>query len=71
MRLVFALAALLAAGAALAQADPLPAWNDGVAKARIVGFVRAVTEQGGRDYVPPADRIAVFGSRSRRRSKGT
>jgi hypothetical protein len=41
-------------------ADPLPSWNDGPAKARIVAFVRAVTDQGGKDYVPPAERIATF-----------
>jgi phosphoserine phosphatase len=59
-RAVAALATLVVAGAALAQSDPLPSWNEGTAKARIVGFVQAVTEQGGKDYVPPADRIAVF-----------
>jgi phosphoglycolate phosphatase-like HAD superfamily hydrolase len=57
---IVALAAFLAASAALAQTDPLPSWNDGPAKARIVGFVQAVTAQEGKDYVPPADRIAVF-----------
>ena len=52
---------MLAAAAALAQAvDPLPSWNDGAAKARIVAFVQAVTQPGGRDFVAPADRIAVF-----------
>jgi phosphoserine phosphatase len=51
----------LAAAAAFGQGvDPLPSWNDGAAKARIVGFVQAVTEQGGKDFVAPADRIAVF-----------
>jgi phosphoserine phosphatase len=51
----------LAAAACGAQApDPLPSWNDGAAKARIVALVQAVTQQGGRDYVAPADRIAVF-----------
>jgi hypothetical protein len=60
IRWVLAVAALVAAAAASAQTDPLPSWNDGAAKARIVGFVKAVTEQGGKDYVPPADRIAVF-----------
>jgi phosphoglycolate phosphatase-like HAD superfamily hydrolase len=56
-----AIALALAAAAARAQpADPLPSWNDGPAKARIVAFVRAVTEQGGKDYVPPAERIATF-----------
>jgi len=41
-------------------ADPLPSWNDGTAKTTIMEFVAAVTEKGGRDYVEPAERIAVF-----------
>jgi phosphoglycolate phosphatase-like HAD superfamily hydrolase len=57
---IAALVALAAVSAASAQTDPLPSWNDGPARARIVGFVQAVTEEGGKDYVPPADRIAVF-----------
>jgi hypothetical protein len=62
-RLIAALAALVAwtiSPVALAQADPLPSWNEGAAKARIVAFVRAVTEPGSKDFVPPAERIAVF-----------
>jgi hypothetical protein len=42
------------------QSDPLPSWNEGAAKARIVAFVQAVTQPGGADFVAPADRIAVF-----------
>jgi phosphoserine phosphatase len=57
---VMLLAAWALGPAALAQTDPLPSWNDGAAKARIVAFVQAVTEPGGKDFVPPADRIAVF-----------
>ncbi len=38
----------------------LPSWHDGAAKARIVAFVSAVTEPGSKDFVPPAERIAVF-----------
>jgi phosphoserine phosphatase len=46
---------------AFAQApDPLPSWNDGVAKKAITGFVAKVTNEGGPDFVPPAERIAVF-----------
>ncbi|MCC7326078.1 MAG: haloacid dehalogenase-like hydrolase [Burkholderiales bacterium] len=41
-------------------ADPLPSWNAGPAKARIVDFVKAVSTGGSKDYVAPADRIAVF-----------
>ena len=62
---------LAAVGAALAlaacapmpgapPADPLPSWNEGANKQRIVDFVQAVTTAGGKDYVAPADRIAVF-----------
>jgi phosphoserine phosphatase len=55
------LASLLAlASAGVHAADPLPSWNDGPAKSRILGFVQAVTDHSGNDYVPPADRIAVF-----------
>ena len=41
-------------------ADALASWNEGASKARIVAFVQAVTEAGGKDYVAPAERIAVF-----------
>jgi len=51
----------LAFATAVAQAnDGLPSWNDGPAKAAIVQFVKDVTTEGGKDYVPPAERIAVF-----------
>ena len=45
---------------ARAERDPLASWNDSTAKQAIVAFVAAVTEKGGADYVPPAERIAVF-----------
>jgi phosphoserine phosphatase len=60
LRAFVALAALLVVQLAWAQSDPLPAWNDGPAKQRIVDFVRTVTTEGGKGYVPPAERIAVF-----------
>ena len=53
------LAALVACAAPLA-AEPLPSWKDGEAKAAIVDFVAAVTTEGSPDFVPPAERIAVF-----------
>ncbi len=43
-----------------ADADGLPSWNEGDAKARITGFVEAVTDPAGQDYLPPSERIAVF-----------
>src|SRR5262245_6478781 len=48
---------LVASGA---RAQPLESWNDGPAKARILAFVQATTEAGGKDFVPPSERIAVF-----------
>lgn len=45
---------------AAAQTDPLPSWNDGAVKTAIVDFVDRVTEEGGEDFVPAAERIAVF-----------
>ena len=41
-------------------AGPLPSWNDGAAKKSVVEFVAKVTKEGGSDFVPPAERIAVF-----------
>ena len=45
---------------ALAQADPLPSWNDGPAKKAITDFVGKVTRAGGPDFVPVPERIATF-----------
>jgi hypothetical protein len=41
-------------------ADPLPSWNDGPAKRGILAFVDKVTREGSPDFLPPAERIAVF-----------
>ena len=38
----------------------LPSWNEGAAKSAIVDFVARVTKEGGKDYVPPPERIATF-----------
>jgi len=43
-----------------AQTDALPSWNNGQSKARIVSFVEQVTKAGSSNFVPPAERIAVF-----------
>jgi phosphoserine phosphatase len=42
------------------KAGPLPSWNDGKAKQSIIDFVRRVSVKGGKDFVPPAERIATF-----------
>jgi hypothetical protein len=43
-----------------AGSDPLPSWNDGAVKQAIVAFVARVTKDGGPDFVPGPERIAVF-----------
>jgi len=50
---------LISVGCAQA-ADPLPSWNDGPAKSAIVDYVTKVTTAGSPDFVPVAERIAVF-----------
>ena len=44
----------------LLELTVLASWNEGAAKSAIVDFVARVTKEGGRDYVPPAERIATF-----------
>lgn len=39
---------------------PLPSWNDGPTKEKILEFVAKTTTEGSSDFVPVADRIAVF-----------
>ena len=52
---------LILATPGLARADdPLPSWNEGAAKTAIVSFVERVTKDGSPDFVPVAERIAVF-----------
>jgi len=52
---------VFAATVALPQIDdPLQSWNDGPAKKAIVHFVKEVTSTGSENFVPPAERIAVF-----------
>ncbi|MFT3685317.1 MAG: HAD family hydrolase [Phycisphaerales bacterium] len=43
-----------------AIAATLPSWNDGPSRRAIIAFVNRVTTEGGSDFVPPAERIAVF-----------
>ena len=52
--------ALLFVCARNAAASPLPSWNDGPARARIVAFVQAVTDPLSPSFVPAAERIAAF-----------
>ena len=54
------LLSLMVGGAAQAQTDPLPSWNDGITKKAIIDFVQATTTQGRPTFVQPAERIATF-----------
>jgi phosphoglycolate phosphatase-like HAD superfamily hydrolase len=54
-----ALMSTMALAASIAQADPLPSWNDGAAKQSVVGFVTRVTTRG-KNFVPESERIATF-----------
>jgi phosphoserine phosphatase len=63
-RFTVAIAALLSAILlclpAYPQTDPLPSWNNGVAKQSILSFVQHVTDKSNSTYVEPQDRIATF-----------
>ena len=41
-------------------ASPLPSWNDTAPKKAIIAFVKQVTQKRSPEFVPPAERIAVF-----------
>src|SRR6516162_4955448 len=40
--------------------DPLPSWNEGPAKAAIIGLVKSTTDSASPNFVPPEARIATF-----------
>jgi phosphoglycolate phosphatase-like HAD superfamily hydrolase len=62
LNLGFALTALAACNALAQEISPAPllSWSDGATKQAIVEFVAKVTNEGGPDFVPPAERIATF-----------
>jgi phosphoglycolate phosphatase-like HAD superfamily hydrolase len=55
-----AVAAAATAKPAVAQADPLPSWNDAMPKKAILDFVARTTSAGSREFVPVLERIATF-----------
>jgi len=57
---VLVVLACAALSTTIQAADPLPSWNHGAAKNSILQFVAKVTNEGSPDFVPPAERIAVF-----------
>ncbi len=60
-RILYILIILLMSGCSTEkQAHPLPSWNNGASKQRIIDFVKKASDASNPDYVPPAERIAVF-----------
>ncbi|RJG40367.1 HAD family hydrolase [Mesorhizobium sp. DCY119] len=59
-RLGSSLAFALIATIAVARADPLASWNDTATKQAIIDFVTTITQQGGPEFVPDDERVAVF-----------
>ncbi len=59
---VFVTVAAGLAASAVCNADPapLPSWNDTATREAILTFVRGATTPDSPDFVPPAERIAVF-----------
>jgi hypothetical protein len=57
---VLATAGWLASSGLVVAADALPSWNEGASKAAVVRFVERATMPGSPDFVPVAERIAVF-----------
>src|SRR5688572_18668805 len=64
LKLFIALVLCAVSGIAAAQSgatgNPLPSWNDREAKSTIIEFVKRVTDKNSPDFVPVAERIAVF-----------
>ena len=69
-RFIAAIVATLCLGVACSSPAPappaavprgaLPSWNDGPSKKALTSFVTRVTTDGGADFVPGPERIAVF-----------
>src|SRR5437868_388797 len=51
---------LLIATSGVRAQDPLPSWNDGLAKQAILNFVHVTTDSSNPKFVPPEQRIAAF-----------
>ena len=56
----FIISLFLLSGTINAVSDPLPSWNEGATKESIINFVKEVTDEGSKNYIPPKNRIATF-----------
>ena len=53
--------ALFSSAMAMGRADEvLPSWNENASREAVIDFVERVTREGGADFVPAPERIAVF-----------
>ena len=51
---------LFAVNSVASDSSVLPSWNDSTSRQNIIEFVEATTNKSNPDFVPPAERIAVF-----------
>ncbi len=59
-RILLPLLPLIALLAGCGGTEPLASWNEGPPRAAIREWLAAVTDESGPDYIPVAERIAVF-----------
>jgi hypothetical protein len=64
------LSAVFSHAGALAQAHPLPSWNDGAVKKSITDFVSQTTTAGSAGFVPVEHSIATLKGRGGCRISG-
>jgi len=57
---IFICLGIFAVNAAASDSSVLPSWNDNSSRQNVIEFVEAVTNKASPDYVPAAERIAVF-----------
>ena len=60
MRRLLLILILLLPTTTLHAQDTLPSWKDTASRKAIVAFVENVCDRSSSDYVPPAERVAVF-----------
>lgn len=58
--MLLAAAVAMPSPAGASEKPALASWNDTASRQAIVAFVTRVTTPGSKDFVPPAERIAVF-----------
>lgn len=57
---IFIILFTVCTGHANAAIDPLPSWNNGPTKQKIINFVQNVTDKNNKNYTAPEDRIVTI-----------